>query len=145
MKRKVIITRGLPGSGKSTWSKQWTQDHPNFKRINRDDLRLMIYQGDWDENREKAVLYAREALIRSFLAHGYNLVLDDTNLVPWRMAETRNTIQECADLLHIPVEVEIKDFTDVPVEVCIERDAKRPDSTRVGEKFIREYYNKYVK
>lgn len=37
----LTITRGLPGSGKSTWAKAWTAADPTCRaRVNRDDLRL---------------------------------------------------------------------------------------------------------
>ena len=40
---KVYITKGLPGSGKSTWAKETVDKYPNsYKRINKDDLRAMI-------------------------------------------------------------------------------------------------------
>jgi predicted kinase len=143
--QKVIVTRGLPGSGKSTWTKAWTRKHPDYKRINRDDLRMMIYHGKWSQKKEEAILLARQALIVTFLTEGYNIVLDDTNLVPARMEETRQVIEDCATMLEIDVKITVKDFTDVPLETCIARDAERPKLTRVGERFIRQYYNKYVK
>lgn len=40
---KLIITRGLPASGKSTWAKQWVLEDPEHRvRINQDDIRLML-------------------------------------------------------------------------------------------------------
>ena len=43
MSKKVILMRGLPGSGKSTYAKKVVEENPNaFKRINRDDLRMMF-------------------------------------------------------------------------------------------------------
>jgi hypothetical protein len=38
---KLIITRGLPGSGKTTWARQQVR----FVRVNRDDLREMLHGG----------------------------------------------------------------------------------------------------
>lgn len=144
MKQKVIITRGLPASGKSTWSKKLTEDHPEFKRINRDDLRLMMYQGAWSEEREEAVLFARRMLVDAFLTLGYSIVLDDTNLVPKRFKETLEMIREWEEINDRKVEIEVKEFIDVPLEVCIARNAQRPDLTRVPEDFIRDYYKKYI-
>lgn len=36
---ELIILRGLPGSGKTTWAKAFAQDEPWYHRVNRDDLR----------------------------------------------------------------------------------------------------------
>lgn len=37
---KIIVTRGLPASGKSTWAKAWVAADPaNRVRVNRDAIR----------------------------------------------------------------------------------------------------------
>lgn len=41
--RKIILTRGIPGSGKSTWARAWVEESPETRiRINYDDLRNMM-------------------------------------------------------------------------------------------------------
>ena len=61
---KLIITRGLPASGKSTWAKQWVLEDPEHRvRINQDDIRLMLGKY-WVPNREPLVQHIqKEALI----------------------------------------------------------------------------------
>jgi len=44
---KLKILRGLPGSGKSTLAKQLVKDSGSSGRINRDDLRAMIFDSVW--------------------------------------------------------------------------------------------------
>lgn len=40
---KIIICRGIPASGKSTWAKQWVLEDPEHRiRINQDDIRNML-------------------------------------------------------------------------------------------------------
>ena len=41
---KVILCRGIQGSGKTTWAKQYCKEHPNTIRVNRDDIRQMFSQ-----------------------------------------------------------------------------------------------------
>ena len=42
-KNKVILTVGLPASGKSTWAKEQVSQNPGqYKRVNKDDLRAML-------------------------------------------------------------------------------------------------------
>ena len=39
MKKKLILCRGIQGSGKSTWAKAWVAEDPEHRiRINNDDL-----------------------------------------------------------------------------------------------------------
>lgn len=41
--RKLIICRGIQGSGKSTWAKQWCHEDPEHRvRFNNDDVRNML-------------------------------------------------------------------------------------------------------
>mgnify|MGYP003455142708 FL=1 len=40
---KLILTRGIQGSGKTTWARQWVAEDPDSRvRINNDDLRNML-------------------------------------------------------------------------------------------------------
>lgn len=46
MSKRVIILKGLPGSGKSTWAKEQLEKYPGrYKRICKDDLRAMLASG----------------------------------------------------------------------------------------------------
>jgi predicted kinase/chorismate mutase len=138
MKQKVILTKGLPASGKSTWTKQYIKEHPGFKRVNRDDLRMMIDNGEWSEKNEKKIIIARNGLIRSLLDAGANVIVDETNLNP----KAFNALQEFLENLEQTLEIEIKDFTDVPLDECIKRDQKR--SNYVGEKVIRRFHKQFL-
>ena len=111
--------RGLPGSGKSTTARQYLADHPDTKRINKDDLRRMLDNDLWSRENEKFVLHRRDDIIRRSLEDGYNVIVDDTNLAPKHEARLREIA------LDFKAEFEIKDFTDVPIEVCITNDLKR--------------------
>ncbi len=130
---KLIMTKGLPGSGKSTWAK--TQK--GFKRVNKDDLRHMLDDGVWSKTNEQFVLTARNRLIESALGRGLSIICDDTNLHPKHEAELRAIADQ------FKAEFEIKDFTYVPIEVCIAQDLQRTNS--VGEQVIRKHYNQFLR
>ena len=133
----VTLTKGLPGSGKSTWAKQIIDENPSFfKRINKDDLRAMLDNGKFSSSNEKFILKVRDSLILMALEDGKHVIIDDTNLHPKHVERIKELINGKARLV-------IKDFTDVPLDVCIERDLKRTNS--VGEKVIRSMYNKFLK
>jgi predicted kinase len=137
--KRVILTRGLVASGKTSWCKQLQAKHPGqYKHISKDDLRAMLDDGKWSGSNEKMVLKARDLLINLALDAGKHVLIDDTNLNPLHEQHIRETVKARGD-----AEVEIKDFTDVPLEVCIERDLKRPNS--VGEKVIRKMYNEWLR
>ena len=53
--KKLILTRGIQGSGKSTWARQWVEEDPeNRVRINNDDIRNMLGKY-WVTSREDLV------------------------------------------------------------------------------------------
>jgi predicted kinase len=138
--KTVTLTRGLPASGKSTWAKQKIADNPGqIKRVNKDDLRAMIDDGRWSRDNEKFVLAMRDKLILEALREGKHVIVDDTNFEPRHFERIKQMIDN-AGIKN--VKVEYKDF-NLDVEECIKRDLIRPNS--VGEKVIRQMYNKYLK
>ena len=133
---KVFLTKGLPASGKSTWAKKLIAESPNsYKRINKDDLRAMLDDSKHSNDSEKFILQVRDAMILMAIEKGKHAIIDDTNLAPKHEARIRELIKGKAELI-------IQDFTDVPLETCIERDLKRTAS--VGEKVIRGMHKQFL-
>lgn len=133
---KLIICKGLPASGKSTWSKAYVKTHPNTVRICRDDLRLMLKDVQFDPKIENIINIAQGNLLEGFMIDDYDIILDATNLNPkyWP------GLQEMATMLNY--DLEWKDFTDVPLSECILRDSKRPNS--VGKKVIQRMHRQFL-
>lgn len=133
---KVILTKGLPGSGKTTWAKELLSKHPNsYKRINKDDLRAMLDNNHHSGKSEDFILKTRDSLILLALDQGKHVIIDDTNLNPTHQTRITQLVKGKAN-------IEIKDFTHIPLKTCIENDLRRPNS--VGEKVIKQMYNKYL-
>src|SRR5947209_1229050 len=134
---KVILMRGLPGSGKSTFAKEYIIKNPNTIRTNKDELRNMLHNGVHSKGRESFVLAVRDFIVDKALADGHEVIIDDTNFN--NIHEVR--MREIAAKHNATVE--IKDFTDVSIDVCIARDAQRPNA--VGSNVIRTMYNQYLR
>lgn len=139
--KQIILTKGLPASGKSTWAKKLIDENPGmYKRVCKDDLRIMFDNAKWSPNNEKFVLKVRDEMVIQALTEGYHVILDDTNLHPKH--ETRMEQIAKTGEFKGKVEVKIEDFTSVSVEECIRRDLKRLNS--VGEKVIRQMYRQFL-
>lgn len=133
---KVFITRGLPAAGKSTWARKMLEEYPNaYKRINRDDLRIMLDNGKWSGDREKFVVKVQSALILLALEEKRHVIIDDCNLAPSNLARIENLVRGKA-------EVEVVDFTNVSVDECIARDQKR--ANYVGEAVIKKMWRQWL-
>lgn len=134
-KPKLIMMKGLPASGKSTWAKKQVDDH-GFKRVNKDDLRSMIDNGKWSKSNEKLVVQVQTQMIESFLKAGHSVVVDDTNFHP--------PYEEKYKMLAAVygADFEVQDFSHVSLEECLARDKKRPNY--VGEEVIKRMYRQYL-
>ena len=133
---KLIICRGLPASGKSTWAKQWVLEDPEHRvRINQDDIRLMLGKY-WVPSREKLVQEIQFDAIIEALNREFDVVIDNTNLNKKVLDQFNRLIKTFEDY-----EIEYKDFFDTPLSVCIELDKNR--DLQVTEKVIRSFYNNY--
>lgn len=140
MSKKFIMCKGLPGCGKSTWAsgRVLAAAPGEAVRVNQDTIRTMIH-ADRFAGRKTETLTAltRDTLIEIYMKRGILVVIsDDTNFAPTCEKTFRELCQR------YDYEFVIQDFTDVPVETCIERDLKRPAS--VGEKVIRKMWRKYL-
>lgn len=134
---KIILTRGIPGSGKSTWAKKWVEEDPTHRvRWNNDDFRRMLGLY-WVPERENLVSIVMSDFIYYAMTLGYDIVIDNMNL----NKKYWDFIQDQINSLNKRYTLEFKDFFDVSLEECIERDSKREHS--IGEKVITETYNKY--
>ncbi len=140
--KKVLILSGLSGSGKSTFSRQFCAEHPNFLRINRDDLRRSLlsvslpeYWQTWpeaDKDRlENVVNELQRTAIVAGLSRGWHMLIDNTNLRLSYIDEFRRLLATHFDAVDIQYHL-----IDTPLDECIWRDRYRDDS--VGEAVIRK-------
>lgn len=129
---KLLMLKGLPASGKSTYAKEL--ETQGWSRVNKDDIRKEFFP-DWTHKDEKEVLYMEDAEIIAELREGNNVVVDDTNFAPKHQPRLEKIAKdEGADFEVL--------FIDTPLEVCIKRNRKRPNS--VPMEAILTMYRRYI-
>lgn len=144
---KIILCRGIQGSGKTTWAKQWVLEDPEHRvRFNNDDIRNMLGKY-WVSSREDLVNALKRFFLWSSMSYGYDIVIDNMNLNSKELEYYNKVINNwnnpkgtVSDVIKPKYDIEFKDFF-TPLEECIERDSKRPNP--IGEKVIRNTYEKY--
>lgn len=139
--KKIILCRGIQGSGKTTWAKQWVLEDPEHRvRFNNDDIRNMLGKY-WVPNREHIVKVIKDEFLRESMINNYDIVIDNMNLNDRELCYYNDLIDEY-NRYHKPAyEIEFKDFFNIPLQDCIERDSKRPNP--IGEEVIKKTYEKY--
>lgn len=144
---KIILCRGIQGSGKTTWAKQWVLEDPEHRvRFNNDDIRNMLGKY-WVPSREDLVKDLNYAFLINSMSYGFDVVIDNMNLNPKELKYYNKVLDNWNDPKGIVFDVvkpkyslEFKDFF-IPLQDCIERDSKRPNP--IGEEVIRKTYEKY--
>jgi predicted kinase len=134
---KIILTQGIQGSGKTTWAKAWVAEDPEHRiRINNDDITSMWGQPFGTPGLYERLKMFRQLMITRAIQDNLDIVVDNMNLSASSLKEVQEIVK------NFDYEIEYKDFTKVPLEVCIERDSKRLNP--IGSKIITDTYKKYI-
>ena len=133
MSLKLILTKGLPASGKTTWAKEYIQKYPETANLCKDDLRLQL---SGTNKREKRIIKVRDLLTEHYFEQGYSVIWSDTNLNPVHLRRATELAKQ------YQAELSVKDFTDVSLTECIRRDLVRSNS--VGQQAIEQMYYDYL-
>jgi len=130
----LVILKGLPASGKSTLARELVAE--GYKRVNKDELRLMMDNGKFNGKNEKLIEDTCLFIIRTSLEAGFDVVSDNTNLVPsWIDDQYRVAESVGADVKIVIIKT--------PLSECLRRDKEREESKRVGAFVILNMFNKY--
>lgn len=141
---KIIFLKGLPGSGKSTWRKEFNKANPMVLYTNKDEIRnetriqLGMQAGTWNKDLEQKVEQIEFNMVRDYLENGYDVIIDNTHLDPRHEEKYR----KLASRGHWDFEVK---FFDIPLDECLRRNALREGQARVPDKVIRDMYKKWLK
>ena len=144
----LVITRGLPGSGKTTWAKEQQATAPAYgdtlARVNRDNLRKELYPEHGQDfyahpdraARESNITKVQHERIRSLLLAGVDVVVDDTNLPTRRCRELMRIAEDTGSIF-------VEQRFDISPEQCISRQSRRPDDERVPDAVIYDMYKRF--
>jgi predicted kinase len=162
VERTILILKGLPASGKSTYAKELATK-PEWKRVNKDELRAMIDNSHWSKTNEKFIVEMRDMLISFAMLNGFNVIVDDTNFAPQHLEDIKKTVAmfnndpdskigiattSIEPLPHYTIKTI---FFDTPLEVCFERNRNRNKKLKqaglpalVTNGVIQDMYNRYL-
>ena len=129
---QLLMLKGLPASGKSTYAKELVEK--GWVRANKDDIRKEFFP-DYDYKNEKEVVTIEDNDIRSALARGKNVVVDDTNFAPKHQTRLEAIAKEFGAEFRLL-------FIDTHIEECIKRNRKRANS--VPMEVILGMHRKYI-
>jgi predicted kinase len=132
----LLVLQGLPASGKSTYAKELLAARPvgSAVRINNDDLATMLFGDAYARSEYSAQLLGKvraDMVRQAFRSHVQLVIVDNTNLNP----KTVDGLKRLAASCNARFELD-SSFLEVPLEVCIARNATRPSP--VPEKVILE-------
>lgn len=139
-RRTIVLTVGLPASGKTTWACQQVDNDPTglLTRANHDDLRAMLrkpYPTD-----EDTVTAVQRAAVTALLHRGHSVIIDDTNLDPAHERDWRALAHSIATGPPVHV-LSVTEFLWFPIQVCINRDSAR--GHQVGAEAITKLYQRW--
>jgi predicted kinase len=140
--KTVLILRGLPASGKSTYAKNILAENPHtWKRLNKDELRAMLDDSLHSYPNEKFVERVRDMMLREALKEGKHVVIDDTNLSERAIARIRQVVDNYCAETEQKVQIQFKDM-ETTLEECLERDKTR--EKKVGDNVIMKMYKRHI-
>ena len=130
---ELLILRGIPASGKSTFAKKFIEKNKYWLIISRDSIRDM-FGHYWLPERENLVKECEFSMIKLCLNNKWNVVVDDTNLNSKTFQELQDLANECN------ARVIVKDF-EISLEEALERNRNREKV--LPDEVIKGFYERY--
>ena len=141
--RTLILMRGAPGSGKSTFIKEHGLEQ---FALSADNIRLLIQapeqniSGEWviSQQNDKKVWETLFDILEKRMERGEFTVIDATNSKTSEMTRYKDLASEYR------YRIFVVDFTDLPIEECKRRNAQRDGYKVVPEYVIDKMYSRFV-
>lgn len=131
---KIIMMCGIPGSGKSTFCKEYFK---NYKYISRDQIRFSLLKDDDDYfSKEKEVIEQLFKKIDLYIQQGEDFVIDATHL-------TKSSRRKILFQLECFPQNEIDCvYIKTNLKLALKRNRQRAGRELVPEKVIEKMYEK---
>ena len=127
---KLIMLIGLPGSGKSTYAKQYLADHiENTVWCSSDGIRKELYGDENIQGNPQTVFEHLHNKVGMYLHRGYDVIYDATNVT---RKNRSGVIEKFKHIANIEAHI-----VWAPYIQCVERDKTRLRS--VGEDVIKKF------
>jgi predicted kinase len=114
---KCIVLVGLPGSGKSTYAKDYMEHNSNVVHLSSDGIRAELYGDESTQGNPAEVFGLMQKRAIETLNNGQDVIYDATNVT---RKDRAGIIGACPRFAQIEAHI-----IWAPIEVCIERDAAR--------------------
>ena len=113
----LILLCGIPGSGKTTWAKNYISKNPDFAHLSSDAIRAELYGDENIQGNPVEVFTLMQKKAVESLNAGYNVVYDATSMT---RKDRAGIISMCPKFTHIQCNI-----IWAPIETCIERDTEK--------------------
>lgn len=138
----LILLCGIPGSGKTTWAKNYISKNPDFVHLSSDAIRAELYGDENIQGNPVEVFTLMQKKAVESLNAGYNVVYDATSMT---RKDRASIISMCPKFTHIQCNI-----IWAPIETCIERDSTRERTVgkevidRMLKRFQMSYYDEGI-
>lgn len=138
----LILLCGIPGSGKTTWAKNYISKNPDFVHLSSDAIRAELYGDENIQGNPVEVFTLMQKKAVESLNARYNVVYDATSMT---RKDRAGIISMCPKFTHIQCNI-----IWAPIETCIERDSTRERTVgkevidRMLKRFQMPYYDEGI-
>ena len=134
---KLIILCGIPGSGKTTYAKNYIERNLNAIHLSSDAIRKELYGDENIQGNPSDVFSLMQKRAIESLNNGYKVLYDATNIT---RKDRAGIISICPKFAQIECHI-----IWAPIEVCIERDAARDRTvgTEVIDRMLKRFQAPY--
>ena len=140
---RLILLVGIPGSGKTTYAKNYIEQNANTIHLSSDTIRAELYGDESIQGDPSEVFSLMQKRAIEALNNGCNVIYDATNIT---RKDRASIINLCPKFVMIECRI-----IWAPIETCIERDFTRERTVgkeiidRMLKRFQAPYYDEGIK